>query len=100
MFSEFPYIIHRFFYSFLWRENENEWELHETHQPGDFVSEGLSEGTAGDVKMKTFPSTKTDVNWCLKIKLFERELLSLENKTPGETQIQEQNQNLFSPSSN
>lgn len=100
MFSEFPYIIHCFFYSFLWRENENEWELHESHQPGDFVSEGLSEGTAGDVKMKTFPSTKTDINWRLKIKLFERELLSLENKTPGETPSQEQNQNLFSPASN
>jgi len=61
------------------------------------VSEGLGEGTAADGKMKTLPSTKTDVKWHLEIKLFEHKILSLENKIPGETQIQEPNQKLFSP---
>lgn len=64
-------------------------------QPGDFVREGLGEGPAADGKMKTLPSAKPDINWHLKIKLFEHEILSLEKKIPGETQIQEGNQNLF-----
>lgn len=75
------------------KENVNEQELNETHKPGEFVSEGMGEGTEGDGKMKTLTSAKSDMYWHLQIKLSNHEILSLENKI----HIQNPNQNIFSP---
>lgn len=75
------------------KENVNEQELNETHKPGEFVSEGMGEGTEGDRKMKTLTSAKSDMYWHLQIKLSNHEILSLENKI----HIQNPNQNIFSP---
>lgn len=61
------------------------------------MSEALGEGTAAHGKIKTLPSTKSDMYWHLQIKLSEHEIFSLENKIPGETQLQEPKQDLFSP---
>lgn len=61
-----------------------------------FLEEWLGNGTAEGGKMQTLPSTKSEMNRHLKVKVFKCEILSLGNKIPGETEIQEPKQNFFS----
>lgn len=64
--------------------------------PEIFGREWLGNGTAEGGKMQTLPSTKSETNRHLKVKVFKCEILSLGNKIPGETEIQEPKQNFFS----